>query len=118
MRIAELLAAILQGTAPVVCDKPFARLDECGQGRLGIGRNGKVDFRVPLEVLIVPLGGQIEGGDADQFRPGPDDGSRRPNDGVAHRVDGAPEVGQFETEDDICVRHELSGAVTVIERMP
>ena len=88
------------------------------QRRFGVGGHRDVDFRIALEVLIVALDVEVERGDADQLRARLDERPRRAGEPVAHRADGAPEVGQLEAEDDVGVGDELPRAARLIERMP
>src|SRR5262249_60802190 len=51
----ELLATRLERRPPAVVDQPFHLLDQHRQARLGVTRNGEIDFLVAPEVLIVGL---------------------------------------------------------------
>ena len=100
------LAAFFNRRLAVVGDRRLDRLDQRGKRRFGIRRHRHVDGLEALEVLIVRLGQQLRGVDADELGLGFDPARIDP-DAVLAVVDigvhGRPEVGQLEAEDDVGV---------------
>jgi hypothetical protein len=83
------------------------RLDERGQRGFGIGGHLDVDHLEALEVLVVRLGDEVGGVDADQLRVLLD-ARGVPADAVlavvGPGIDHVPEVGELEAQDDIGAR--------------
>lgn len=97
----ELLAAGIHGAPAIGREQAFAGFDEVRQGGFGVGRDGDIGFGVALEGLVIALDVQVVGGDADDFHTGFGEDLDGAVQLVAHGVDGAPEVGDFETDDEI-----------------
>ncbi len=111
-------APLAQHAAPIVGQQPSHRLDERRQRRLGVGGDGQIDFGVALQILIVGLGEQIAGGDADQLRARLGGPPRASGQLIAIGIHRAPEIRQLEAEHDVRVGDERARVVGVVERMP
>ena len=111
MRLGQPLAALLERRASIGGDQPLAGFDQRRQRRFGVGRDRDVDLRIALEVLVVALRRQDRRAVMlISFVPGLTSDRDVRVQPVADGVDGAPEVGQLEAEDDVGVGDELPRA--------
>ena len=82
------------------------RLDQRGQRRFGVGGHGHVHRLEALEVLVIRLGQQLDGVDADQLGVGLDPGAVDADAVLAVvgiGVHDGPEVGKLDTQDDVSI---------------
>src|SRR5262249_28364250 len=91
--------------------------DQPRQRCLTISRDGKVDFRQPAEVLIVRFDVEVARSYRSQFRTCFRELSRRTMELVSHGVYSRPEVGDFETDNNVRFSNGSCSALSLVERM-
>src|SRR5262249_5235423 len=94
------------------------RFNQIRKRRLGIRRNGKVDLREALEILIICFHIEVRGTNADKLCAGPNDAVVVAFDGVMERVRGSPQILNLNAYNDIGFPDHRTGALALIERMP
>src|SRR5262249_47949296 len=86
--------------------------------RLRISRNGEIDFREALEILVVRFHKNMSSTDADELGTGSNDSVVIALDVVMEGMGRAPEILDLEANDDIGLPDHRARAFALVERMP
>jgi hypothetical protein len=95
----------------------FTALDQIGQRRFGVGRDGEINLLEALEILVFRFDVEGGGANADELGARPDDGVGITLDIVVEGVRRSPEILQLESEDHVALGEHRPGAIALVERM-